>query len=368
MDPASLIPKAYALPLHPLILQVLLVLTFTLHLLLMNVVLGGAVVAFFAELRRRKSPSVAGAGKELAPKMTMALALAVNLGVAPLLFLQVMYGQFLYTSSVLIAWPWLGAVALVILAYYGLYLYNFRHSQLGGKRLPLMGACVVLLLCTAFVFTNNMTLMLRPEQWLPYFDNPSGWMLNLTEPTLVPGYLHMVVAALAVGGLAVALMADFQKKRGKVTQGVADARKEYGMRWFTRTTLLQLVIGPLFLITLPRNVMLSFMGGDMVNTAMLLIGLAGVALVLYLGIRRKLWATVWTLGALVLVMSTMRALMRIEYLAPHFKVSEAALDPQYGPFALFIVSLVIGLAIVAWVLKQALAVPLADETGNVKEG
>lgn len=140
------------------------------------------------------------------------------------------------------------------------------------------------------------------------------------------------------------------------------------MRWFTRTTLLQLVIGPLFLITLPREVMLSLMGGDMLNTIMLLVGLAGVALVLYLGIRRKLWATVWTLGALVLVMSVMRALVRIEYLAPHYLVSQAEVAPQYGAFALFAVSLVIGLVIVGWVLKQALAVPLADETGNVKEG
>jgi len=362
MDPASLIPSYASLPLQPLLLQVLLVLTFALHLLLMNVVLGGSVVAFFSELRRRKSEAARLTGKELAPKMTMSLALAVNLGVAPLLFLQVLYGQFLYTSSVLIAWPWLSVVALVIAAYYGLYVYNFRHDRLHGATLPLLGICILLLLAVAFVFSNNMTLMLRPERWLRYFDNPTGFMLNLGEPTLVPRYLHMVVAAIAVGGLFVAVMAAFQRRRGRMTPEQAAERVEYGMRWFTRTTLLQLVLGPLFLVSLPRDVMLALMGGEILHTVVFIAAMALVALALYLGIRRKLAATVATLATLVLAMSWMRALVRIEYLAPHFSLSEAAMMPQYGPFALFIISLVVGLAVVAWVLKQALAAGRGETT------
>lgn len=368
MDPLGLVPEAAAIPLHPLAFQVLLVLTFALHLLLMNVVVGGGVVALVAEFQARKNEKMRGLGKELAPKMTMTLALAVNLGVAPLLFLQVLYGQYLYTSSVLMAWPWLGLLGVLIVAYYGLYLYNFRYDRLKGSRLLVVGFCVLLLLAVAFVFSNNMTLMLRPERWVRYFDAPGGWLLNLGEPTLAPRYLHMVVSALAVGGLFVAVMADFQHKRGKMPLETAERRKEYGMRWFTRTTLLQLILGPLFLITLPRDIMWVFLGGKVAHTGLLLAVLALVALVLYLGIRRKLWPTVWALVALVLAMSTLRALVRIEYLAPEFSVNHLAVAPQYGAFALFIVSLLLGLAAIGWMLKQALAAGRNAETRTPEEG
>ena len=39
-----------------------------------------------------------------------------------------------------------------------------------GMRLALFGSSVLGLLYVGFMFSNNMTLMLRPEGWQPYFD------------------------------------------------------------------------------------------------------------------------------------------------------------------------------------------------------
>lgn len=366
MDPSALIPQGYPMPIQAIVLQILLVVTFTLHMLLMNVVLGGSIVAMVAEAKGKGeyARGLAGTGKELSPKLTMSLALAVNLGVAPLLFIQVLYGQFLYTSSVLMAWSWLGIVAIIILAYYGLYAFNFKYEAMGHARIILLGACSVLLLIVAFVLTNNMTLMLAPERWVKYFDSPGGTMLNWSEPSLFPRYLHMVVAALAVGGLFTAAMSRIQMKRGKMTEEVATRRIEFGMRWFTRTTLLQIIVGPIFLMTLPERVMNSFLGGDAINTGLMVVGLGFVVLTIYLGIRRMLWPTVASLGVLVLFMSIIRAFVRIGYLAPYYNAQEAPVMPQYSALTLFLVSLAIGLAAIYWILKQAL---IAGRTPNTDQ-
>lgn len=368
MDPGTLVPEALAVPFAPLVLQVLLVTTFTLHLLLMNVVVGGSVVALLAEWRERRTqgggtPSpTAGLGHSLASQLTITLAMAVNLGVAPLLFLQVLYGQFVYTATVLMAWYWLGLVLLVILVYYGLYFFNFRYKQLGRHRPTLLVCCVLLLLGVAFLFSNVMTLMLRPEQWTAYFAAPGGLLLNLSEPTLLPRYLHMVVAALAVGGLYVAVAADFARRRGRLTPDLAQGRVRFGLDWFTRTTLLQLLVGPLFLLSLPREIMLIFMGRQPLATGLFVLALLLVLLVLYFGFKRRLWPTVLTLAPLVFIMSWLRSLLRSAYLVPHFRLEELAVNPQYGPFAMFAVSLVLGLVAVVWMLRLALRA--GRETGK----
>jgi len=50
----------------------------------------------------------------LAPMLPVFVSFTVTLGVAALLFVQVIYGNLLYTSSILIGAAWLGVVPLVI--------------------------------------------------------------------------------------------------------------------------------------------------------------------------------------------------------------------------------------------------------------
>jgi len=61
-----------------------------------------------------------------------------HLGVAPLLFLQVLYGRLFFTSSILMAGFWLAVVPLLIVAYYCAYVVAFR-----GQRTRVGGTAVV---------------------------------------------------------------------------------------------------------------------------------------------------------------------------------------------------------------------------------
>ncbi|HKI80103.1 MAG TPA: hypothetical protein VKA04_00515, partial [Pseudodesulfovibrio sp.] len=222
MNPASLIPMAEPIPIHWAWFDILLITTFAAHVLFMNAMLGSAAIGLVRAVRGQ-GKLIRAVGMKLPPL----LALTINLGVAPLLFLQVNYGNFDYVSSVLMGGWWLAVVFVLLYSYYGFYLYKFKYETLGsGMRAALFGSSLLGLVYVGFMFSNNMTLMLRPEGWQPYFDGYGGF-LNWRDPALYPRFLHMMIGALAVGGLFVALLGRHQKNDGFVRTG---------MWWFTRAT------------------------------------------------------------------------------------------------------------------------------------
>src|SRR3989304_1515170 len=119
-------PQPDPLPLSaPVVLfQILLVGPFTLHILAMNLLLGGSVLTAVNAVLDRLRPDAQRALllQRAGRPLTVSAAVTVSLGVAPLLFLQLLYGPFFFTSSILMAWPWLSVVVLVMAAYGGLYL------------------------------------------------------------------------------------------------------------------------------------------------------------------------------------------------------------------------------------------------------
>lgn len=336
MDPARLIPAAEAIPSPWGWFEALLVATFALHILFMNLAVGSALLAFFGRGRHREL------AHELGHRAPTLLALTINFGVAPLLFVQVLYGQFLYTSSVLMAGWWLSAIAAVIIGYYGLYAHDARFDAAPGLSRLALAVSLAFLLYTGFLLSNNMTLMLRPEAWTAYIDNPRGSLLNLSDPTLWPRYLHAIVAAPAVAGLYAALLGGKRRRPDWV---------EHGLWWFTRATMLQIVIGLWLLASLPRPVLSAFMGGSALATAALAVGaLAGLA-ALFAGLRRRPGLAVGLTVASVLFMSLTRAQVRAFTLAPYFSPSSLPVTGEVSPLVMFVAALAVGLAAVAYMLK-----------------
>lgn len=373
LPPAALVPTPDPIPGPWGWFQALLLLTFVVHLLFMNVVLGTSVITLFRSWRTPFSPNdqVNVDIRETAAWVPRAMALAVNFGVPPLLFLQVLYGQFIYPSSILMAVWWLGIVGFVMMAYYGFYLYGLGHAVLGPRRTLVAGISVALLLVNAFVLTNNATLMLDPARWTGYAASPGGTLLNWGEPSLVPRYLHMVAGAVAVGGLFVAGRAQLlQNAGGPVASGPQgpqdwELRITEGLAWFTHATYAQFVLGTWFLFSLPGHLTKLFMGGHGLATGAFALGLAGTALALFAARRRRVWLAAGATTGVIFLMAAMRAVLRDAWLAPHLNgsMARAAAAPihppqlpmtgQDGAAALFVASLVAGAAAVWWLVVIA---------------
>jgi len=354
MDPAALVPQSYPITLPWGWFEVLMVATFVVHLLFMNTALGAAVIALVHSVTGadRLTPTA----KDISKKLPTTLALTVNFGVAPLLFMQVLYGHIFYVSTMLMAAYWMAVIVLVILAYYASYLYDFRYDRLGNWRTLAIAVAVFMLLATSFMFSTSTTMMLSPETWTRWFDNPTGTLLNTADPIFFPRWLHFLTASLAVGGLALAILNERRARRqelGSAGHAGARARVREGMRWFSWASVAQLFFGIWFLLSLKTEVMALFMGGSIGHTVLLLVALAGVATILILGFRGAPYPAAAALVATICVMATMRELVRMAYLAPYFKPGDMQVVSQYSPLVLFLATLAVGLVAVVWVLRQA---------------
>lgn len=356
----SLIPAAEAIPAPWWVFEILDVVTFTLHLLLINIVLGGLLVLLVSRLRGEEDDRFQGLSTVLSRRIPIAFALGINFAVAPLLFVQVLYGHLIYSSSILMARYWLLVIPFLILAYYGAYIHAYRRGKSKGLAVGALCVSALLVLVIAFTLVNNMTLMLHPQQWPGYFADRGGRLLNLGDPTLIPRYLHFVTASVAVAGLFVAVAWRVRgNRRGlEVTQKV-----ESGLRIYAVATFVQVMVGLWLLGSLPPGLRILVIGGDPAHTAVLTTGiLLGLASCMT-GFLGRLWPTVGLLGGTVVLMVVNRALLRAEYLRGFFTVKDLEVAPQYGVLALFLVVFAVGLVAVGYMLKAASAASRKEVAG-----
>lgn len=348
MDTAALIPTPDAIPAAWGWFQLLLLPTLFCHILFMNVLVGTAFIALVCRLTVRTAAPVTEA---VAKHLPVVIAFTVNLGVAPLLFAQVLYGHLFYTSSILMAAFWLAIIPLLIIAYGLAYVYKSSTSRPGRGRIMLIAPITLALFAIAFFFTNNLTLLQNPAAWSRYFTEPRGLLLNTADPMLLPRYLHFMVSAVAVGGLALALYFHYRQRKGSPYAG---AWIGFGCRWFGRATLVNLLVGGWFLAVVPRQVLTPSTPeglGLLISLGLgLLLALASVRAAFK---ERPLQALHFFLPTLALMLVA-RSLLRSLLLAPWFSLSQLPVTPDYGPLALFLCCLLAGLVLVAWLVRFTL--------------
>jgi len=353
MDPSRLIPSPDILPAPWWLFYILLVATFTLHLIMANVMLGGGIMALMGEwLKRREGKgSTVSLHREIAPKLPMTIALTVNLGIPPLLFLQVLYGNFIYVSTMLMAVYWLSIFVLIILSYYGAYLYNLKYDRLAGSRIWIMGVSVLMMLAVGFFFTNSLLIMTDPKVWPAYFVRPAGTLIHFGEPNLIPRYLHFVVSSVAVGGLAVGLLGWWRTRKGDSEGRVTMTR---GLRIYALSTLFNFVVGALYLGTLPNQVLSRAAFENTAAMAVFVISIAtALSSVLY-SMSDRPWHTAVTAAATIFFMVLFRYAVQKAYLGPYLAAVKPEVVHQLGPLALFVAALIGGAVVLVYLLKLAL--------------
>jgi hypothetical protein len=349
MSPILPNPDPIALPAPVLLLKVLLVGTLPLHLIPMNLALGGGFVAALAAWRSRtrlelESRRWRALGDALATPLLVTTALTISFGIAPLLFIQVLYGQLFYTSSILMAWWWLAVIALIMAGYYSYYAFAFKRRGNGAPLLALAGA--VLLALVGFMFTNNMTLMLRPDRWAAlYAASEHGLHLNLSDPTHGPRYLHFLVASFAVTGLFLAL----RGRRGRGEE--ASFLRSFGARLFAGATHVQILVGLAFLFMLPAGVRGVFLGGSVRDTSVLWAAVA-LGLAATVAVRRSPPVAAGLIAATLFGMAYVRHCVRELMIAPVFDAQRLKVETQTGLVVLFAVILVVGLGVLVWMGRR----------------
>ena len=339
-----ILPLPDPIPAPAWIFHILELVFFAAHILLMNIVIGGACLALYSKLtRRRPHPAFDDQFTSILPTV---FAIAVNMGVAVLLFVQVLFGHLFYTSSILMATYWLLVVPALVLGYYAIYGYGKASAR--AVAAAAIGLALILFLAIGFAFVQNFTMMMHPDQWGAYFSTRNGTVLNPPDASLLPRYLHFVVASLAIGGLFTAAAWTIRKRRGR--EG-SDEMIQRGLTVFGVATLVQIATGFWFLFSLKQEYMLQFMGKNPTATIALWLGLlCGIGAVAA-ALGRQFRATVIMISVALLAMVFVRDELRTMYLRGVFDTSSLAVTPQNGVLLIFVATLIVGLGVMAWMVK-----------------
>jgi hypothetical protein len=400
MTPAVPLIDPLPLPAPAWLLSALLALTFTLHLVPMNLLLGGSILALVARFRGRHDAHAAALSRLIARAMPVVFAAAVTLGVAALLFLQVLYGRVFFAGAVLLGVPWILIVPLVIVAYYFAYLESARASgpaagdqgpanDAVGAGLEARGQVVAVgapaarvrragatgaalaggfVMTIAFIQANVMSLLLRPQAFTAMFHaDASGVRLNLGDATLAPRFLHVLFGALAVSGLAVSV-AGFLLRRGEPRLGPWMIR--HGAYVCAGATVVNIIPGFWWLAALPSGMLLQFMGRNLGATLWLAGGvvaaLAALGHIIPAAMAREPRSLIaGAAGSMLLTivcMVAVRDIVRRALLGPEVLPPAAWVQPQWGAIALFLALLAAALGLVWWMVVSLAAPSSARAT------
>ncbi|MCA9115653.1 MAG: hypothetical protein KDA79_11250 [Planctomycetaceae bacterium] len=157
---------------------VLYVLTLVIHWALMAYVLAGSLWLAWATVfpgsgsvpRGRQPLSL-----RLRDWMPFMLGGAITAGVAPLLFVQILYRHQFYTANLLLGWRWMLVIPVLILAFYLLYLLKSPLLKQRPQWLNRLASAVaaVCFVFVAFCWTANHLLSLNESHWpVAYVGGP----------------------------------------------------------------------------------------------------------------------------------------------------------------------------------------------------
>ncbi len=339
------------------LLQILLVLGFFLHVLPMSAAFGGSLLSGVMLLNSKPNSYPARAGNAIATGLPVLLSFAITQGIVPLLFLQLVYGPLYYTSSIVMGTFWIFLLAILLVGYYLCYVYKFKHAAWGPKTAWLLLLAWALFACVGFLFSNNMTLMLKPETWqaVIFSGNSVGNYLNLSEPTLIPRYLFFVTEAIAITGLFIGCLGLYWQSR---EQDYGSWLLKKGATIYLIFNIVQLVLGSMWFNAMPQNIQANLMGGDSIGT--LAFGVFGATEVLALlgallcvGKPMKRFFNLGMISALVSVLSmtVVRHMIREYSVNPFFHPEKVPVNTQWDLLIVFILSAVGLLVYLAWLIK-----------------
>jgi len=357
--PAIPQPDPLALPAPYWLLWALLLLTFLLHLIPMNLVLGGSLLGAVARVRSRRPGRAheAALAHLVVKAMPVLIAATVSLGVAALLFLQVLYGRLIFPSAIVMGWWWMSVVGLLIVMYYAAYLLAFREASLGSTGTAVAWFIAAMAGLIALIYSTNMTLMLKPAELVAgYAAGTGGFALGLAERTLIPRYLHMLNGAVAVSGLTICLVGAVRRTQDAPFSQWAMRHGGLACVW---ATVAGSIAGIWWLAALPPDVRARFLGGDARATGELAAGialtLAGAAHAWLAGrsarpLRMAATGAAAMLAGLLVMLLTRDTVRRVTLELAGFQPVNWTV-PQWGPIVIFVALLVAAVAAIAWMTR-----------------
>lgn len=322
------------------LINILHIVTLALHLIAMNFLFGGLVVILFGRIDNRwQNPAV----QQYISLLPTAMAATITLGVAPLLFVQLVYPRQMYSASIVSGWFWLFIMGAAIISYYCFYAASFRQKS--GRRISyFLWPALVCLAYVSVVYSSVFTLAEHTDRiHTAYTQSQAGWTINPDVGSWIFRWLHMVTGAITVGGFFVGWLGR-----------ESDQVHRVGKQFFTWGMATAAIFGFVYLFTLDKYLLL-FMRTPGIWAITIGIVLSAVALHFYFK-KRFVPAAVMVLVS-VIMMVYARHHVRLLHLADTYDSSTMQVQPQWPIFVVFLIFFLIAIGLVWYMLRLLFSKP-----------
>jgi hypothetical protein len=348
------------LPAPVLFFKILQIAMLTLHFYAVHILLGGMIIGGISALKAkiRSEKDLKTMAELIIGRLPIVMAFVINFAIPPLLFTQVLYGRALFPSTVMIGLWWFAIIILVLLAYYLLYISQKKMKS--GKGWWWISMIAYLVAVTvAFIYSNTMTLMLRPEAWTAmYYSHPGGFQLPSGDPTIIPRWIYMLTASIAIG--AAALIVLSLKKTISLTVSIKLRRiLGYLAALFAP---IQVLAGYWVFSSQPEKIRAGLMGSSYTKTAIFLWGVsllvlfsAGINTAINNQARRYLMPVIMMTAGLVNIFSCVMirdAIRDITLRLKGFDVWNRSISVNWSVIIFFLLLFIAALVATGWMAAQ----------------
>ena len=317
------------------LVTVLHIVTLTLHYLAMNFIVGGIIVLLFGKFEDKwKHPTV----RKFIAMFPNAMAATVTFGVAPLLFVQLVYSKQIYSASIISAWFWLFIFAVAMMSYYFLYASSFASKKESRSPGTYLVIALIGLIYVSFVYSSVFSMAERPDLYASlYAGNQSGLVLNTDIGSYIFRWLHMLLGAVTVGGFFVGLIGRDN-----------DQAFAIGKKFYLWGMVVAMIVGLVYLFTMGDYIS-PFMRGAAIwwLTLSTVLSLAS----LHFFFKKKFVPASLMVLLSLIGMVVIRHYVRLMHLDEHFDPSTLPIQPQWSIFIVFLACFLLGVGLVWYMLR-----------------
>lgn len=237
-DPAGI-------PSHPVVFQVLMIVTWIFHIAFVHMTLGTAALAIYAFYRRKPGTHWEQLSMAMTKSAKVGVSLLIVLGVAPLLFTQVIYDPQWYTASVLSARWLIAFIFTLIIGYCSWFVFYYSNHEGAKNRLGVFALIgLALFLLDGLIMHVLSYQSLQPDQWMNWYApggvvDSRGAKLHAIQ---WPRYLFIISLSLPALGMYLMAYADYFRDRADRTPEYRQFTRALGQRLAVRGLVISFVL------------------------------------------------------------------------------------------------------------------------------
>ncbi len=290
-------------PFYPIVFQGLYVLTWALHAAFVLLALGSMGLSLYGTLKQKSDSSWKILTPHLIQTGKISVSILIVLGVAPLLFTQVIYDPNWYVANTLSGmWVFIFIYTLVV-GYILYYWYYYANKAKEGKG-KLVGVISFFILVFAGLLMHNFAVTsIMPNDWMNMYApngvvDTSGWTLNIKLLRL----LFFVSLSVPVVGIFLQNYSRFLSTRNDFEDNFIKYTASLG----TKLALVGLLVSAVFFVLWMISI------GYLMHPLSISIIVGVIALLLISYSNSNSYVTTGILVVVALLISAMRELIRFD--------------------------------------------------------